>query len=281
MPTPKLNINDLFQSDSFCNSVYLPFSKQTILMREMVTADQKYFLKHVAKLQDKEFVQRKIGILFNDLLEKLIKDVDFTKMPLQDKLYLLLFLRGKMKGDKTQLGIKCPKCNADITFGYDLGRFQERIKKMADDIKLPFEVPVGDMVYIVDSVMISDEIETDKLLSSPDFIKLYDMDEAHLSNMLRVASAIKRIISPKGELEMSEHKMPDRVSLFMRTPVSVVSEISTAINEMTSKMADMMTDKFTVPCLQSNCDGKTEVVVAIGDEGFFIPKSSDSPPAGK
>lgn len=281
MSTPKLNINELFQTDAYCNSLYLPFSKQTIQMREMVTADQKFFLKHVAKLQDKEFVQRKIGVLFNDLLEKLIKDVDFTKMPLQDKLYLLLFLRGKMKGDKTQLGTKCPKCNADITFGYDLGRFQERIKKMADEIKLPFEVPVADMVYIVDSVMISDEIETDKLLSNADFVKSYDMDEAHLSNMLRVASAIKRIISPKGELEMSEHPMQDRISLFMRTPVTVVSEISTVINDMTSKMADMMTDKFMVPCLKPDCEGKTEVVVAIGDEGFFIPRSSDSQPAGK
>jgi len=278
--TQKLNINELFTQDAYNIPLYLPFSKQTVQMREMVTADQKYFLKHVAQLEDKDFVQRKIGVLFNDLIEKLVKDVDFKKMTLQDKFYMLLYLRGRMKGEKTQLGTKCPVCQKDITFGYDLSRFQDKIKHMADDIKLPMDIAVGDMVFTIDSVTISDEIENDQLLSKPELLKSYDMTESHLANMLRVACAIKKIVTQKGEIDMTEYKMNDRMAVFMRTPVTVVSEISTVINTMMSKITDMLSDKFTVPCLQQGCDGKQEVVVQIGDEGFFISRSSDSPPKG-
>ena len=65
----KLDIKDLFSQESQYNiEVELPFSKQTLKMREMVTADQKTFLKNAVQLGDQEFIQRKIGEDFQDAL---------------------------------------------------------------------------------------------------------------------------------------------------------------------------------------------------------------------
>lgn len=278
---PKISIDELFTTNDYNIEVELPFSKKKIFMREMITADQKYFLKHASNLEDKDFVQRKIGVLFNDLLSKLIKDVDFKTMALQDKLFLLLFIRSKTKGDKTILGVKCEKCGADITFGYDMSKFHKKIIETAEKIKTPIEVPVGDIIFIVDSVTVQEEIEADALLSDPSFIKHTGIEEKYLMNNLRVASAVKRIIMPKGMTDMTEHPLRKRLEVIFRTPTASLAEISEKIKGVMEETFKMLTDKFTVPCLQKGCDGKAEAEVQIGNEGFFIPQSSVSEASAK
>jgi len=274
--TKPMGIKDLFAEENQYNiNLELPFSKTTIKMREMITADQKSFLKSAAQLSDKDFVQRKIGVLFNDLLEKISENLDISAMTLQDKLYVLLYLRSRLRGDKSQLSIPCQKCKKSIKFTYSLDRFTDKVKKLADSVETPKTCQVGGAEMVIDAIMIKEEIESDTLLSDAAWVKSEELGESEIANLMRVASAIKKITLPgKTTVDMTEYHMKDRYEALMRMPAKMMTEIVDDISVMLKATFDMMGDKIVIPCLQDNCDGKTEVNIQIGDEGFFIEPSS-------
>jgi len=277
MSENNLKIQDLFAGENEYNiEVELPFSKKIIKMREMVTADQKSFLKQTVNLGDQEFIQRKIGVLFNDLLEKVCLDLDLQKMTLQDKLYLLLFIRTRLKNEKTQLEVTCDECNKPIRFTYDLTRFNNKIKELANKIKIPKTVKIHGTEMIINSIVLREEIQSDELLSNNEWVKKEEIGISELSNMLRVSSAIKTITTPQGSIDMTEYHMKERYEALMRMPATMMADVVQEISDMVKEMFDMMSDKFEVPCLADGCNGKKEVNVQIGDDGFFIKQSSES-----
>jgi len=269
-----LNIKDLFaEEDQYNIELELPFSKEVIKMREMITSDQKSFLKQASRLNDQDFIQRKIGVLFNDLLEKICLDLNVDKMTLQDKLYVLLYLRSKIRGDKSELSTECTKCHSTINFTYSLERFTNKVKTMADSVETPRFIKVGESEIEIDAIMIKEEIESDSLISDEDWVKNEELGQNELSNLLRVSSAIKKISNPKGKVDLTEYHMRDRYDALMRMPASMMTKVVEEISNLVKAMFDMMGDEITVPCLEDNCDGGAEINIQIGDEGFFIGPS--------
>ena len=273
----KLQIGDLFDNTNQYNiEIILPFSKQTLKMREMITSDQKEFLKSASNLNDKDYVQRKIGVLFNTLLEKICEDLDVSTMTLQDKLYVLLFLRTRLRGDKTELNVTCEKCKKTNKITYSLERFTKKVNAIADSLDTPKICDVAGTTMTIDAIMIKEEIENDTLLSDEKWVKNEEIAESEISNLLRVASAIKIIKIPsKGEVDMTEYHMRERYDALMRMPATMMTEIVDSISTMLKTTFDITEDVITVPCLQEGCNGKTEVTIQMGDEGFFIKPSSD------
>jgi len=244
-------------------------------MREMVTSDQKTFLKNITRLDDTDFIQRKIGILFNDLLENICQDLDIATMTLQDKLYLLLFLRSRLRGDNTELSVKCEKCDHPIKFQYSLDRFVKKVKDVADSVETPKTMSFNDSTIVIDAIMIKEEIESDTLLSDKEWVEAEEIGISELSNLMRVTASIKEITVPKGTVVMSDYHMKERYEMLMRMPMDMMTKIVEEISQLIKSMFDIMSDKIEIPCLRDTCDGKTKTEIQIGDEGFFIKSSSE------
>ena len=280
--TNNLDITQIFNEENQYNiPIILPFSKRKVMMREMVTGDQKKFLKQAMKLEDREYLHRKIGVLFNELIGQITQDAEVEDWILQDKLYFLLFLRCYLKGDATELVFQCDKCKQSNKFTYHLEMFIKKIQEMADSVELARKKSFGDYSFFIDAITIREEIEADALVSDEEWLVKENIGENELINLLRVASAIKQIEIPAGKSDLTAYSLEQRYMLLMRTPIKIMNDVVAEITDTLKKTMEFTGDKLTVPCLHENCDGKTEINIQLGDEGFFIKQSSGSTPKKK
>jgi len=108
-------------------------------------------------------------------------------------------------------------------------------------------------------------------LSDEKFVKKEGMSQTQISNLLRMASIIKYIKNPFGDVyDLKGNPLANRFEVLMRMPTSILAPLTKTLESVLMEAFDIMQDKITVHCKDISCDGEKEVEISVGNEGFFI-----------
>ena len=230
----------------------LPGSKQTVQFKPVTTGQIKKLLTYENEIN---YVVQEQAL--DDLISSsvLSDGFDIGEMYIYDRLYLLMEIRKKTKGEVLEFQVNCPECNSQSINRVNLDQL-ELIP--LDDRLIPIVELSNNIKVYLRHMKRKDQIEEIKTHNFPK--TLTDRQMGYTFQVLFHACAIDKIETPKGIDENISIK--DRVYFIEQIPMNEMDKIK----EMVDRMAFGWKLEYLSKCV--HCEYENKEIIPIQNNFF-------------
>ena len=203
-------------------SCELPGSKETVQFKPLVTGQIKKLLTYE---NETNYVVQEQAL--DDLILSSVSSegFDIGELYIYDRLYLLMEIRKKTKGEILEFQVNCPECNSQSINKVDLNNLE--LKELEDDSNKVVELSNKIKVHLRH---IKRKHQKQEMTMNFFPRNLSDKQMAYMFQVLFHACAIDKIETPKGIDD--NISMKDRVYFIEQIPINEMEKITEAVEEM-------------------------------------------------
>ena len=203
-------------------SCELPGSKETIQFKPVNTGQIKKLLTYENE-QNYVIQEQALDMLITSSV--LSEDFDINNMYIYDRLFLLIEIRKKTKGESIEYQITCPECNSQSLNKIDLNALE--LTKIDEELTSALELSNGIKVYLRH---LKRHHQVEDIQAKFFHRNMTEKEKMYMAQILFHACAIEKVETPSG---MDENiLLEDRMYFVEKIPMNEMEKIKKRADEM-------------------------------------------------
>lgn len=228
-------------SESYSTPVYIPSLKKEVNFREISTAQHKRILK--STIDDPVYNSLFIKTMYSIIKENCVGDVDFNKLTIIDKMFIILHLRSVSIGDTISVELQS-KNDESSTYKSDfkITNVIKNAKKVVKNIE-PETLEIGpykihcSVPNILTECKIEEELRNDEIgdMNTAEDIR-ETFAEKFISEICKFINKIEIVKDEAVDVNLEEYSFKDRITLIEKLPSNVAEAVVKYMGKVNSEI---------------------------------------------